>query len=72
LNDPEEMDEVNDLLMWWNWYVRYVIHFSCSDVLLGSHVFPSYVTRERAVTKESALARLKAKRAERQERNGMI
>ncbi|KAM6493885.1 hypothetical protein JOM56_010246 [Amanita muscaria] len=46
LNDPEEKDEVADLLNWWN-----------------CQVFPSYVTRERGITKQSALAKLKEKRA---------
>jgi hypothetical protein len=31
-------------------------------------VFPSYITRERAVTKRSALARLKEQRAEKRAR----
>jgi hypothetical protein len=33
-----------------------------------SQVFPSYITRERAVTKRSALARLKEQRAEKRAR----
>lgn len=52
LDDPEEREEVNNLLMWWN-----------------CQVFPSFVTRERVVTKQSALARLKEKRAERRARD---
>jgi hypothetical protein len=32
--------------------------------VIGSQVFPSYITQERGVTKQSALARLKEKRAE--------
>jgi hypothetical protein len=36
----------------------------------GSQVFPSFVTRERAVAKQSALARLREKRVERQAQNG--
>jgi hypothetical protein len=34
-----------------------------NTLVLDSQVFPSYVTRERAVTKQSALAKLKEKRA---------
>ena len=44
------------------------LHYSVfhSDFLVTSQVFPSHVTREREVTKKSALARLKEKRAEMQ------
>jgi hypothetical protein len=38
-------------------------------LILASQVFPSYVTRERAVTKQSALAKLKEKRALKQIQN---
>jgi hypothetical protein len=38
--------------------------FMCSDTFVDSQVFPSYVTRERGVTKQSALAKLKEKRAQ--------
>jgi hypothetical protein len=37
--------------------------FMFLTLLFGSRVFPSYVTRERAVTKQSALAKLQEKRA---------
>jgi len=33
------------------------------DIFIGSQVFPSHMTRERAVSKMSALATLKEKRA---------
>ena len=39
------------------------------DASLNSHVFPTYVTRERGVTKQSALAKLKEKRALKQIQN---
>ncbi|KAF8332946.1 hypothetical protein F5887DRAFT_1063780 [Amanita rubescens] len=45
LNDPDEKNEVTDLLSWWD-----------------CQVFPSYVSREGGITKESALAKLKEKR----------
>jgi hypothetical protein len=38
-------------------------------MLVHSQVFPNYITRERAVTKMSALARLKEKRAEKLAQN---
>ena len=37
--------------------------------ILDSQVFPSYVTREHGVTKQSALAKLKEKRALKQIQN---
>ena len=42
------------------------------DASLNSQVFPSYGTRERGVTKQSALAKLKEKRALKQIQNAGI
>lgn len=39
------------------------------DILVVSQVFPSYVRREHGVTKQSALAKLKEKRALQQVQN---
>ena len=64
LNDPDEEDEVGDLLNWWNCstYACFACECLCSHFY--SQVFPSYITRERGgVTKQSALAMLKEKRA---------
>jgi hypothetical protein len=50
----------------------YELHLGLdSDAIfnLDSQVFPSYVTREGAVTKQSALAKLKEKRALKQIQN---
>ncbi|KIJ10242.1 hypothetical protein PAXINDRAFT_86370, partial [Paxillus involutus ATCC 200175] len=47
LKDPEEKEEVDQLLMWWN-----------------RQVFPLYVDSERMPSKNSALARIRQKRAE--------
>ncbi|KJA26299.1 hypothetical protein HYPSUDRAFT_132935 [Hypholoma sublateritium FD-334 SS-4] len=46
LEDPDEADDVNHLLAWWN-----------------RQVFPNYVPNSRPVSKNSALAKIKAKRA---------
>ncbi|KAF8342369.1 hypothetical protein F5887DRAFT_1215964 [Amanita rubescens] len=46
LDDPDEKNEVTDLLNWWD-----------------CQVFPSCVIREGGITKQSALAKLKEKRA---------
>ena len=63
LDDPEEKDEVDDLLNWWNWYVIYNWHIYCvSDLVRDSQVFPSHVKRTRGVTKGGALASLRGRR----------
>ncbi|KJA23573.1 hypothetical protein HYPSUDRAFT_137585 [Hypholoma sublateritium FD-334 SS-4] len=46
LEDPDEADDVNHLMIWWN-----------------RQVFPNYIPNSRPVSKNSALARIKAKRA---------
>lgn len=50
---------------------RFTANYLVSLVLMLVHsqVFPNYITRERAVTKMSALARLKEKRAEKLAQN---
>ena len=73
LDHPDENDDVGDLLNWWNWYV-FLMCFSKElfeevDASLNSQVFPSYVTREHGVTKQSALAKLKEKRVLKQIQN---
>jgi hypothetical protein len=73
LDDPEERDDVNDLLNWWNWWVhphqRTFVLADSDYAYFYSQVFPSYVKHERGVTKKSALARLKEKRAQMQAQN---
>jgi len=62
--DVEEIQEVNDLQRWWN---QCVIHYSFSAWLtkpIGSQIFPNYSTARRPLCKNSALARIKAKRSE--------
>jgi hypothetical protein len=49
LNDPEEKEEVEQLLLWWN-----------------RQIFPLYTESEPLPSKNSALARICAKRAENQ------
>lgn len=63
LDDPNEKDDVDALIDWWNWYVCSIRLFACATLTRCSRVFPSYVTRDRGVSKHSALARLKEKRA---------
>jgi len=53
-------------------YYRTFLVFLFFDDFAGSQVFPSFVTHERVVSKQSALARLKEKRAEKRAQSGAI
>jgi hypothetical protein len=63
LDDEEEQEEVRDLLIWWNRYDAIVYHTTRALTNGSSQVFPSCVTARRLVAKDSALARIKARRA---------
>jgi hypothetical protein len=62
--DIEEREEVEDLLVWWN---RYGLLCHCADCglisLINSQIFPSYSSAQRPLAKDSALAKIKEKRA---------
>jgi hypothetical protein len=42
--DVDEMEEVNNLLTWWNWYVHKILpfHWAFVDYHLPSQIFPAY------------------------------
>jgi hypothetical protein len=63
LDDPEEKDEVDQLLVWWNRYARPLFCIDRADDS-NSQVFPLYTEVERLPSKDSALARIRRKRAE--------
>jgi hypothetical protein len=64
LEDPDERSEVTELLMWWNRCPLSVFHaFQLTDDFPLSQIFPNHATPSRAVSKNSALARIKARRA---------
>ena len=67
LDDPDEKDEVDQLLMWWN---RYVLIMNVVPVLMTvfRQIFPLYADLEQAPSKNSALARIRQKREEIKER----
>ncbi|KAG9315647.1 hypothetical protein JVU11DRAFT_3292 [Chiua virens] len=54
LFDPDEKEEVDQLLLWWN-----------------RQVFPLYADIERVPSKNSALARIRQKRAENRDRDNI-
>jgi hypothetical protein len=75
LEDPDEVKEVDDLLVWWNWFVIHVHLFRINTVLLIlmiSQIFPSQSQLSRPLSKHSALAKLKAKRMEIKQRAALI
>ena len=64
LDDPAEKTEVDVLLNWWDWYDIHYLYIDCAaDPAFCSQVFPSHIKRTQGVTKQSALAKLKEKRA---------
>ena len=74
LDDLEEKGEVDDLLNWWNWwvfmhYIQVLWFVNANTCIHDSQVFLSYVVREHTVTKHSALAKLREKRALQQIQN---
>jgi hypothetical protein len=71
LDDPDEKPNVNELLDWWNWSAHIWLQVSFTDALY-SQIFPSYVTRASAISKTSALAKLREKRAALKLRNAAV
>jgi hypothetical protein len=64
-DDIDEMEEINELLTWWNRYELFFGWFFSSHIWqCYSQIFPSYSSAKRPVSKNSALARIKQKRAE--------
>jgi hypothetical protein len=62
-DDPEEQEEVKDLLLWWN---RYESWLTCADLphlRCVSQIFPNHIAPRCELAKTSALARIKARRA---------
>ncbi len=62
--DAEEIQEVNELQMWWNRCVFFSHVQIAYKWMLCSQVFPNFSSARRTICKNSALARIKAKRAE--------
>lgn len=65
LEDPDEKQEVAELLTWWNRYTIIAVIFSVLSSNLSdlSQVFPEYSSAQRQVCSDSALARIREKRA---------
>lgn len=61
--DAEERAEVNELLMWWNQYTHTLLVLGSTLILSHSQIFPGYSSARPTISKDSALARLKAKRS---------
>lgn len=63
LEDADEVDEVDQLVTWWNRFDRALSDLSVLT-LQNRQIFPLYTTTERLPTKNSALARIRQKRAD--------
>jgi hypothetical protein len=68
LEDPEETQEVNELIAWWNRccpFFRFAGIMKLTEcAIILSQVFPNYSSAQRPICKDSPLARIKQKRAE--------
>lgn len=61
--DVEERVEVNELLVWWNRYAHTLLALGFMlRIVLCRQIFPAYSSARPAISKDSALAKLKAKR----------
>jgi hypothetical protein len=67
LEDVEEKEEVRKLLVWWNWCVTSRLVKTASELwsYVFRQIFLNHLLAEPATCKNSALARIKAKRLER-------
>jgi len=63
LEDPDERLEVVELLIWWNRYLSLFGALQSTDNPTLSQIFPHHANPSRVVAKNSALARIKEKRA---------
>ena len=63
LEDPQESREVNELFVWWNrWLPLPYIGITTADWLWDRQIFPAYSSAQRTITKDSALAKIQARR----------
>lgn len=63
LEDPEESDEVGDLMMWWTRSVLFLIKLKLQSNTIYSRVFPNSSSSQRSISKNSALSKIREKRA---------
>lgn len=63
LTDPEEQEEIDSLILWWNRYAtnhsNLLLFISCRQI------FPGHASAHRPISKNSALAKIKEQRAQR-------
>lgn len=66
LTDIEEQQEVDELLKWWNrWILLYRDTAATTNISPTRQIFPSYSSAQRAPKENSAMAKLKERRARR-------
>ena len=71
--DPDEQGEVNDLLVWWNrcFFSSLSLQRPLTDIS-RRQIFPIYSSARRPVCKDSALAKIKERRAALKERTNNL
>lgn len=72
LEDPAESEEVGDLMIWWTRFVIHFINLKLRAKTLYSRVFPNSSSSQRSISKNSALSKIREKRAALQERAASV
>jgi hypothetical protein len=67
LEDPEESEEVGNLMMWWTWFMIHLIKLELQSNTLYSRVFPNSSLLQHSISKNSVLSKIWEKRAALQE-----
>jgi hypothetical protein len=68
LEDPDESEEVGDLMTWWTRFVMYSVNLKLQANIMCSRIFPNSSSSQRSISKNSALAKIREKRAALRER----
>lgn len=67
LEDTDESEEVGNLMLWWTRFIMHSIHLKLQTNTLYSHVFPNSSSSQHCISKNSALLKIREKRAALQE-----
>lgn len=63
-DDIEEQEEVRELIEWWNRYVRWELaDIRNINLMRYRQIFPNYISTRRPLPMNSALAKIKERRA---------
>ncbi|KAG1861313.1 hypothetical protein F4604DRAFT_1882483 [Suillus subluteus] len=59
LEDPDESEEVGDLMTWWTRFVIHSINLKLQVNIMYSQIFPNSSSSQRSISKNSALAKIR-------------